>query len=222
MNRPILGDDGDLRVRLHEYIALQGFQPGDRLPPERALIDELGVSRSALRRALDAMERKGAIWRHVGKGTFLAGGEIVETAGLGREMTPPRMMQARLCLEPALAREAAIHSSTANMAEMDRILDQSEAASTWQAYESRDDAFHAQIARACDNSFLVSTFERLNALRRSVTWREVSRQSARPAPDHPSHDQHRRIAATIRGRDADAAWRAMRDHLKSVSDRLFS
>src|ERR1700754_4204423 len=46
--------------------------PGARLPTERDLVDELGAPRSAIRRALDALEQDGIVVRHVGRGTFLA------------------------------------------------------------------------------------------------------------------------------------------------------
>lgn len=90
-------------ARLREYIADSGFTHGGRLPPERHLTGELGMSRSTLRRALDALERDGVIWRHVGKGTFNAhpedgaGGTEAHTGAqriaetphqLGRQLTP--------------------------------------------------------------------------------------------------------------------------------------
>ncbi len=59
-------------MRLRAYIAEGGFEPGMRLPPERELTETLGMTRNALRRALDALEREGALWRHVGKGTFVS------------------------------------------------------------------------------------------------------------------------------------------------------
>ncbi|MCB2144617.1 MAG: winged helix-turn-helix transcriptional regulator, partial [Rhodobacteraceae bacterium] len=54
--------------QLREFIAEGGFEPGVRLPPERELCETLGMTRNTLRRALDALEREGALWRHVGKG----------------------------------------------------------------------------------------------------------------------------------------------------------
>ena len=210
----------DALERLRELIAEGGYGPGDRLPPERQLIEQLGIGRAALRRALDQLERAGAIWRHVGKGTFVAGGE--EAVGdLARQMTPMRMMQARLCIEPALAREAAIHANAEAMGRVERVLDRAEAAASWAEYEAQDDAFHRAIADAGDNALLVALFEQLNRVRRAVAWGAVSRSNARPPADHSSFAEHRRIADAIAARDADAAWGAMRAHLKSVSARLF-
>ncbi len=212
----------DVLERLRDYIGRGGFGPGDRLPPERQLIDELEVSRGALRRALEALERQGTIWRHVGKGTFVASEARSDpVADLGRQMTPMRMMQARLSLEPALAREAAVHATGEAMAAIERALDRAEAATSWGEYEAQDDAFHRAVAEAADNVFLTDTFDRLNRVRRAVTWSAVARRSARPPGDHSSFAEHRAILDAISSRDADAAWEAMRRHLKSVSERLF-
>jgi DNA-binding FadR family transcriptional regulator len=206
--------------RVRVFIAEGGYSPGDRLPPERQLIEELGVGRAALRRALDQLERSGAIWRHVGKGTFIAGGEE-DVGDLARQMTPMRMMQARLCIEPALAREAAIHATAEAMARLGRVVDRSENASSWAEYEAQDDAFHRAVAEAGDNALLVALFDQLNRVRRAVTWGSVSRRTSKPPDDHSSFEEHRRIVSAIASRDADAAWMAMREHLKSVSARLF-
>jgi DNA-binding FadR family transcriptional regulator len=196
------------------------YAVGDRLPPERRLIEELGVGRADLRRALDQLERAGIIWRHVGKGTFVAGGEDA-ACGVARQMTPMRMMQARLCIEPALAREAAIHANAEAMGRLEAACGRAERAVSWAEYEAQDDALHHAVAEAADNALLVETFERLNGVRRAVAWGAVSRISAKPGTDHQSFAEHRRIVAAIVARDADGAWGAMRDHLRSVSARLF-
>ncbi len=184
----------DALERLRALIADGGYAPGDRLPPERELIERLGIGRAALRRALDQLERSGAIWRHVGKGTFIAGSEEA-TGDIARQMTPMRMMQARLCIEPALAREAAIHATAEAMAGIERILDRSEAAASWAEYEAQDDAFHRAVAEACDNALLVAAFDQLNRVRRAVAWGAVSRKSTKPPADHSSFAEHRDIAS---------------------------
>ena len=81
-------------ARLRGFIKEGGFSGGGRLPPERHLSDQLGLSRATLRKALDALERDGVIWRHVGKGTFVSDGPRPEAdqtgpmVDLARQLTP--------------------------------------------------------------------------------------------------------------------------------------
>jgi DNA-binding FadR family transcriptional regulator len=220
-------DVNDPLSKLRAFIADGGYRAGGRLPPERELTDELGMTRSTLRKALDALEREGAIWRHVGKGTFVAadadqrrpGGALME---LGRQLTPFRMMRARLAIEPAIAKEAAINASGAALTQMKVAMERAHAASNWQDYETQDDIFHRAIAEGSDNLLLLALFDQLNTVRRAVAWGSVVRQSVKPAADHSSFREHEAITATISMRDPDAAYEAMRSHLRSVSSRLFS
>lgn len=214
-------------ARLQDYIREGGFGQGDRLPPERQLIEQLGMSRATLRQALETLERAGAIWRHVGKGTFVGdrtpdlGKDADALTSLGRQLTPLRMMQARLCLEPALAREAAVHATGEAMAALGQTTKRARAAATWAEYEAQDDQFHRTVAEASDNALLLSFFDQLNRTRRAVTWGNVERRNVRPPADHSSFNEHEAIVQAIADRDPERAWAAMRDHLKSVSARLF-
>lgn len=218
-------DNLDPVARLRSYIADGGFTQGVRLPPERHLTDELGMSRSTLRKALGALERDGVIWRHVGKGTFVADGSPQAPSSamveLGRQLTPFRMMRARMAIEPAIAREAAVNASGDTQMRMQRALERSKAAVTWREYEIQDDIFHRTVAEASDNLLLLSLFDQLNGVRRAVAWGNVTRRSALPSPDHSSFAEHDAIAKAIATRDPVAAYEAMRAHLRSVSQRLF-
>ncbi|TCD15127.1 FadR/GntR family transcriptional regulator [Oricola cellulosilytica] len=211
--------------RLRAYIADNRLETGARLPAERELTEKLGMKRTVLRKALDVLEREGAIWRHVGKGTFVAGGGagrpdnvLIE---LGRQLTPFRMMRARLAIEPALAREAAVNAPGAAMTRMQLAMERAHSASSWNDYEVQDDIFHRSIAEASDNLLLLALFDQLNQVRRAVTWGSVSRETARPAPDHLSFAEHEAIASAIAERNPEGAHDAMRGHLRSVARRLF-
>ncbi|MCF8485034.1 MAG: FCD domain-containing protein [Rhodobacteraceae bacterium] len=212
-------------ARLRSFISDGGYGQGVKLPPERDLTNELGMSRATLRKALDALERDGLIWRHVGKGTFVADGSQQDgtdaSVQLGRQLTPFRMMRARLAIEPAIAREAAINASGDALLRMQQALDRSRAASTWETYEAEDDLFHRAIAEGSDNLLLLALFDQLNEVRRAVAWGNVERQTVRPSQGHPSFAQHDAIAASIAARDPHRAYEAMRTHLQSVSARLF-
>ncbi len=212
-------------AKLTAFIADGDYGPGDRLPPERELIGNLGMSRTKLRKALDALERGGVIWRHVGKGTFVAGQSgasgLDPLAGLSQQMTPVRMMRARMCVEPAIVREAAINSSKESVSRILRAKDNAREAASWAAYEHNDDLFHRNIAEAADNLLLLTLFDQLNYVRRAVALSSVVRGTQRPPATHSSFEEHERIAAAIEARDPAAAEDAMRRHLGSVSARLF-
>ncbi len=215
----------DAIARVRALISAGDYAPGDRLPPERELIDRLGMSRTTLRRALEILEREGAIWRHVGKGTFVASlggpGATGSIAELSQQLTPVRMMRARLCIEPAIAREAAMNASGEAIIRMKLAKDRAAVATSWDDYETHDDLFHRSVAEASDNILLLALFEQLNNVRRAVAWGSVVRQSERPPKEHSSFAEHDRIAAAIEARDPIAAQDAMRRHIRSVSARLF-
>lgn len=211
---------------LREFIARGDYAPGDRLPSERDLIGRLGISRTALRKALGKLENEGSIWRHVGKGTFIAPQGLQQGSNqlklLSQLVTPVQLMRARLSLEPALAREAAVNASEHSVSHLKEARDRAANAETWDAYEAEDDAFHRAIAEASENVLLLSLFDHLNGVRRAVAWNTVVRTSARPPKDHSSFGEHNRILAAISERNPSAAHAAMRDHLGSVSARLFA
>lgn len=218
-------DKAEALDALTDFIRQGGYKPGDRLPAERELIVSLGVSRNTLRRALEALERDGAIWRHVGKGTFVAahGGDAGSgsLAELSQQVTPVQLMRARLALEPAIAREAAINASNEAVKRLKISRDRAVEAPNWDDYEAQDDHFHRAVAEASGNVLLLSLFDQLNQVRRAVAWNTVIRNSARPPRDHSSFNEHDEILAAIEARDPAAAQAAMRKHIASVSARLF-
>ena len=225
---------------LKAYIAEGDFGPGDRLPPERVLTETLGMKRATLRRALDVLEQQGVIWRHVGKGTFLseaaddalrngkaepAANNTVPFPGnindIARQLSPVKMVRARLCLEPAIAREAAINASAAAVGRIEEAVRGCEEAEDWAGYEAWDDELHQAIAEATDNPLLVSLFLQVNNQRRGVANRNVVRATERPPRTHTSFVEHRTIASAIAAHDHTWAHDAMRRHIGSVSARLF-
>jgi DNA-binding FadR family transcriptional regulator len=215
----------DAIATLRAFIEAGEYAPGDRLPPERKLISDLSMSRTTLRKALEALEREGNIWRHVGKGTFVAShGTTAGGSGLSelsRQLTPVRMMRARLCIEPAIAREAAINASREAIIRMKLARDRAASAPTWADYEAQDDLFHRSIAEASDNELLLALFDQLSQVHRVVAWSSVVRSSERPSAGHSSFTEHENITAAIETRDPGAAHEAMRRHIGSVSARLF-
>jgi DNA-binding FadR family transcriptional regulator len=212
-------------VQLRAYIAQGKFSRNDRLPPERRLCLDLGVSRAELRRAFTVLESEGSIWRHVGRGTFVGdgpgAGEFPSISAIAKRTTPREVMHARIMLEPLLTREAALHATAEDVEELRKIAAKARKANTWREYEALDNQFHRLIAEATQNTPLVAMFDQLNALRRTVVWGRLRERSDHPPKDHHSFNEHDSILEAIENRDARLSESAMRQHLQSVTSSLF-
>ena len=82
--------------RLKAYLDDSNLELNSRLPPERTLSRQLGVSRSLLRKALAEMEAEGQIWRHVGRGTFIGSRPLESANGIdyiSSHTTPRELMR---------------------------------------------------------------------------------------------------------------------------------
>jgi DNA-binding FadR family transcriptional regulator len=210
---------------LRAYLAGMELPLDGRLPPERELAAQLGVTRAALRKALAVLESEGQLWRHVGKGTFV-GSRPVDTladmSALVRRTSPSEVMAARLAMEPEMARLAALHATNAHIAEMKSTIHRSKQAATWRQYESWDARFHRIVCEATQNELLLGLMDTLHAVRRAVTWGRMRGTLQRPSPDHHSFGEHEAIVAAIAERDANGAAAAMRTHLRTVERNLLS
>ncbi|MFW5834013.1 MAG: FadR/GntR family transcriptional regulator [Pseudomonadota bacterium] len=219
-----MGATPDLASRLRAWIDAAALPLNARLPPERTLAVRFAVSRGELRKALDVLEGEGLIWRHVGRGTFIGSRpvhDLADVAFLGELANPAQVMEARLALEPALARLAALHGVAPDFAKLEDAARRCREAKEWRAYEAADEGFHLGVARATHNKLLLNLFERLDAVRRATVWGRL-RVSRLPPADHPSFAQHDAIARAIRERAADAAAEAMRTHLDAVRQRVLA
>lgn len=214
----------DALEKLKAFLADQEIALNGRLPAERHLCIELGLTRGKLRKALALLEAEGQIWRHVGRGTFFGPRPVINLSDveyLSEHSRPTEVVEARLAIEPQLAKLAAVHGNASNFAEMRRCKERCKTASEWRVYESWDNNFHQAIAQATCNKLLISLFDTLNIVRRSTVWGQL-RSSRLPPADHGSFAEHDRLYDAIVSRDSELAAECMRVHLKSVRDRTFA
>jgi DNA-binding FadR family transcriptional regulator len=204
---------------------VEGGQAGNggRLPPERSLAQEIGVSRRAVRYALDLLEAEGRITRQQGRGTLICDARA-STLDLGAQLAkltnPVDTLEARMAIEPALARLAALR---ATQADFDKLLEAAEASRTATdpvSYEKADAAFHRRIAIAARNPLLVTIFDAVLHVASDRTWRH-GRETAHCINNQARYAAaHRRIAAAICERNPKSAEEAMRVHLATVQQQL--
>lgn len=214
--------NGATLVQLRAWLTRHNFPPNTRLPAERELSEQLGVSRADLRKALATLEAEGQLWRHVGKGTFTGSRaiEVLSLAEIDRETNPAEVMRTRLLIEPIIAREAALNATSRHVEAMHRCVQRTRRAGTWRQYEAADNELHRCIAEATDNRLLLALFDALNAVRRAVVWGMLRSNADRPPADHHSFAEHDRIITAIEQRDLEGAGQAMYQHLRAVERHL--
>jgi len=208
--------------RLRTYIDGQDLALNDRIPPERLLCIELGLTRAGLRAAMSVLEDEGRVWRQVGRGTFLGARSVLnlsEVRYLSGITTPDEIADARLIIEPELARLAAVNGTSSDHRELRRCYRRCSEATDWRIFEAWDNRFHSAVATATRNKLLMTMFGTLNAVRRSYVW-QTQRSEAKPSPGYATVDEHNEICQSILKREPEEASDAMRAHLLSVRKRL--
>lgn len=215
----------DVVQRLKRMLDSSRMPANSRLPPERELAAELGISRSTLRKALARLEAEGLIWRHVGRGTFV-GGRPVAIVGLGPAGTllasPKDVMEARLMFEPAIAAEAARNATHADIDYLWRCVNKSNAARDFETYELWDRTLHRAIAGATRNALAEMFLETVNEFRKRDDWSRQQLPSFQSRRQQESSAQHRRIVDAIASRDPRSAADIMRHHLTLVREMYFT
>jgi DNA-binding FadR family transcriptional regulator len=211
---------------LNSLIALLAqpeFAQGNQLPPERELAIRLKLSRSALREGLEVLEAEGRIWRHVGQGTFVGNRPTQQPPALSMitaHTSPSEMLETRLLVEPLLARMAALRATEAEIADMQRLLEKSEAAHDAKTWELWDGRLHRAIAEAAHNGLLLSIFDAFNAMRRQAKWGALRQAALTPARHTAYCAHHRAYVDAIADRDPQRAEEVMRRHIEAVREGL--
>jgi GntR family L-lactate dehydrogenase operon transcriptional regulator len=210
-------------ARLRTLIDVGDVQAAGRLPPERVLAEQMGVSRRAVRHALDLLEAEGRITRQQGRGTLISdarSGTIDLGTQLAKLTNPVDTLEARMAIEPTLARLAALRGTQADFDKLFEAAEASRLAKDPISYEKADAAFHRRIAAAARNPLLVTIFDAVLHVASDRSWRH-GRETAHCINNQARYAAaHRKIAAAICERNPKAAEEAMRAHLGIVQQQL--
>ena len=201
------------------------WRAGHRIPTERALSDEFGLSRSTVRRVLQEFKRKRLITQTVGSGTYVTEQLHEALAQLMPSMnalavSPAELMSARMALEPAIIDMVVGHATPADFQRMDECNPHGEAATTLEAFEKWDAALHEAIAAAAHNAFIADIFRRMSDVRSQNEWGILKRRSATPERRLVYQLEHRALVAALKQRDAQKARALCLAHLVRVRTNL--
>lgn len=210
-----------LRETILEKLRSRTWRAGHRIPTERALSDQFGLSRSTVRRVLQDLKRRRLITQTVGSGTYVAEqvhealAEMAPAAG-ALAVSPAELMAARLVLEPALIDMAIGNATAADFARMDECNRLAEAAGSLQEFEKWDAALHEAIADAAHNGFITSVFKLMSEVRQQGEWGVLKRRSATPERRLEYQEEHRELVRALKQRDAARARKLCLEHLVHV------
>jgi DNA-binding FadR family transcriptional regulator len=215
---------GKLYRRLADSIAAEieagKYNVGERLPTERELAEQFGVSRPSLREALIALEMLGMIEARHGLGIYVTRAQLPLTAATyDFEIGAFELIEARRLFEGEAAALAAATIDDEALAELERLLELMSDEDELKG-EDADREFHMVIARATGNGAIIATIENLWELRnRSALARNILTR-ARGAGLQPRIVEHRRVLDALKAHDPAEARQAMRDHLERVIEHL--
>jgi DNA-binding FadR family transcriptional regulator len=220
----VRGDAVTLRRQLGREIGSPRWRVGDKLPTERELGETYGVSRNTVRRALQVLEQEKLIIRHVGRGTFKAGGNAsAEEAFLpsSDSLSPASVVECRLIFEPEMAPLAVARATQSDLDRLASCLKGGAAATGVEEFEHWDGALHEAIALATHNQTIVAMARALAVVRTRGEWGQLKARSMTPEHRRALHMQHANIVASLCDRDRDAARGLMREHILYVRAYMF-
>jgi len=216
--------------RLYERIAQQveqrlltgDLKVGDRLPPERELAEQFGVSRTAVREAVKALRQKGLVEVQPGRGTFITNGtsravrhSLDLLMKIGGAHGSANLVEVREIIEPEIAALAAARATEEHVAAMrEAVATMDTALQDPDAFIEADLDFHLALAEATQNALIPTLIDSIVDLLREQRAR-IFRVDGGP---QRGQYHHKRILDTIVRRDPEAAREAMRAHLRQVRE----
>lgn len=221
--KPGLGD----RVYhlLYSRISNGDYPANQKLPSEKTLADEFGVSRPIVREALERLREQGIVHSRQGAGSFV---REIRTAPLGFARVETiadiqRCYEFRICIETMSARLAASRRDQETLAEIGTALSLMQGATESQTHrEDADFAFHLAVAKAANNQYFEASMRALREhmyVGMKLHGQSLMTDGAKALKN--VFAEHSAIFSAIRDGDGEAAAELMRGHLVHSRDRLF-
>jgi len=204
------------------------LKKGDKLPPERILAEQLGVSRPPLREAMAALEILGVIESRGGKGNFIV--NIFDSAysmqqfkELEQQKSPFELLEARKVVEVEVAGFAAEKASSDDIRELASIVRRTEkAVNDISEFMELNRLFHLGIAVATNNTVLYQMMEYIVDELSKKLWIKLDEKTlVLPGRTEKYFHQHRKILEAIKAKDKAKTRKATLHHLVSFETDLF-
>ena len=210
--------------QLRSLIAGGEFPPGSRLPAERDLAKQLGVSRPSVREALIALEVEGWVEVRTGSGVY-----VLDRAGHANghpkipaaEWGPLELIRARRVVEGEIASLAAAHAKRKDVKAIREAIDaMKHDADREVAPLEGDRAFHTAVAASCGNVVLLETVQTFWDARHGPLFETLGGHFETVSSWRVAIAEHEAVLQAIEARDADSARAAMQAHMDKSHARF--
>lgn len=207
--------------RIKELVQQGAYPPGSRLPGERDLAEDLGVSRVTVREAQIALEAIGMLDIRVGSGVYVVQ-KSSDDANAMPDVGAFELTEARSAIESEAAALAAAVITDEELDQLDEIVDRMVAGpdSDSPLESDADGEFHLTIARATKNNAMLETIERLWWIRDNKPEVKQAYDSICEVDPERSLKEHQDIVIALRKRDPEKARKAMRTHFKCIIEAM--
>lgn len=210
--------------QLRELMSRGELRPGERLPAERDLAKQLGVSRPSVREALIALEVEGWVEVRTGSGVFVLdrGVRRIETRKVPEtEWGPLELIRARRAVEGEIAALAATHARRKDIdAIREGIERMQEETERGLAPLAGDRMFHAAIAESTGNAVLVDIVRQFWDSRRGPLFERLGDYFESAPSWRTAIVEHNAVLDAIRAHDAEGARAAMQQHMDRSHTRF--
>jgi len=215
--------------QITDLIARRILNPGDQIPSERQLCQQLGVGRTSVREALRSLSVAGILESHAGDGTFVSlnrDRQLHRAFQWGLLLDPKRvedLVETRLMLECHTSYLAATKSTSGDLEVLQEAIRGMEMnISDPTQYLQHDMQFHLGIARASQNSILENLLTTIRGYLHAWITETLSGAAAKSSIPRAllSVNQHSKILRALKRRNAEEARRAMKEHVISSSRDL--
>ena len=212
---------GNVVTQLRRRILEGEYSYEERLPAERNLAEEFGVSRGTIRSVLEVLEQQHLVTRQIGSGTYVSHQEITNQQEISSITSPIEMVEVRIAIEPQMVRLAIANASSRDLEKMSDALKQCETCGgDSEKFARADTAFHTALAHCSRNKLMYWLYERISEVRRHSQWRSMGSKLLTPERMDYYNSQHRSLYEAIVARDTARATKLIKDHLYGVQDDL--
>jgi GntR family transcriptional repressor for pyruvate dehydrogenase complex len=198
------------------------LKPGEKLPSERKLANQLGVSRASVREAIQALAFSGYLEVIQGKGTYILEmatqyDEIVNFFSEFSNYSLDYLMEARIMLEGEFARLAALNANQEEIDLVERIFNEIASSKDLNSFVVKDLEFHLTIAKATHNPIMNGLMKIIGEMLYKETRKiiEISRDTRKN-----TIETTRNLVQAIKQRNAEKAKELMSEHIRNIRASL--